>query len=250
MKVITAQPKLVAQVHDALISEIAQGRLKPGERIIQEQIAELLGVSRQPVQQALLLLRDQGVLHDAPGRGLMVAPMDPQYVSNIYDVRAMLEGLAFRRAAELSADCARKLGPALIDKGWEAASSGSVAALIAADLEFHGLIHHLCRNPLIAPTLEAQWTCTQRVMGEALIRNGTPRAIWSQHEAMLEAVMTSDGDAAERLAREHVECAAAVVVERLRDEARAAADAPGAFTGGTRNSKVRNPTDASRVHGL
>ena len=127
MKVIAAPPKLVVQVHDALVSEIAQGKLKPGERMIQEQIAQELGVSRQPVQQALLLLRNQGVLHDAPGRGLIVAPMDPEYVRNMYDVRATMEGLTFRRAAELSVDCLRKLGPALIKRGWEAVSSRSVA---------------------------------------------------------------------------------------------------------------------------
>ena len=53
--------------------------------------------------------------------------MDPEYVRNMYDVRATMEGLAFRRAAELSVDCLRKLGPALIKRGWEAVSSRSVA---------------------------------------------------------------------------------------------------------------------------
>ena len=220
MKVIAVPPKLVVQVHEALVSEIAQGKLKPGERIIQEQIAQELGVSRQPVQQALLLLRNQGVLHDAPGRGLIVAPMDAEHVRNMYDVRAMMEGLAFRRAAELSVDCLRKLGPALIKRGWEAVSSTSVTALIAADLTFHSLIHHLSKNPLIAPMMEAQWTYTQRVMGEVLIHEETPREIWTQHETMLEAVMAGDGDAAERLARRHIERAAAIVIERLRSDAR------------------------------
>ena len=66
MKVIATQPKLVEQVHEAIVSDISAGKLKPGERIIQEQIAQVLGVSRQPVQQALLLLRNQGLLRDAP----------------------------------------------------------------------------------------------------------------------------------------------------------------------------------------
>ena len=68
MKILEFQPKLVEQVHDAILSEITAGRLQPGARIIQEQIAQELGVSRQPVQQALLLLRNQGVLRDAAGR--------------------------------------------------------------------------------------------------------------------------------------------------------------------------------------
>ena len=57
MKALTVQPNLVDQVRDALLDEIASGRMPPGERVIQEQIAQALGVSRQPVQQALLLLR-------------------------------------------------------------------------------------------------------------------------------------------------------------------------------------------------
>ncbi len=54
-------------MHEAILPEIASGRLQPGSRIIQEQLAQKLGVSRQPVQQALALLRKQGVLRDAPG---------------------------------------------------------------------------------------------------------------------------------------------------------------------------------------
>ena len=65
MKVIATQPKLVEQVREAIVSEISAGKLKPGERVIQEQIALILGVSRQPVQQALLL-RNQGLLRDVP----------------------------------------------------------------------------------------------------------------------------------------------------------------------------------------
>lgn len=235
MKVIATQPKLVAQVHQALLSEIAQGRLPPGSRIIQEQLAQELGVSRQPVQQALLLLRNQGVLADAPGRGLIVAPLDPDYVRSLYDIRAVIEGLAFRRAAERSAAQARRLGPMLIEQGRAAVASGTVSEVIAADLRFHAFIHELSRNTLIAPMMEAQWTCTQRVMGEAFLNAGAARDIWTQHEALLAAVIDGDGDRADELARRHIAEAAAVVVDRLLQErqadASAAAPALHTFTG-------------------
>lgn len=235
MKVIATQPKLVAQVHQALLSEIAQGRLPPGSRIIQEQLAQELGVSRQPVQQALLLLRNQGVLADAPGRGLIVAPLDPDYVRSLYDIRAVIEGLAFRRAAERSAAQARRLGPMLIEQGRAAVASGTVSEVIAADLRFHAFIHELSRNTLIAPMMEAQWTCTQRVMGEAFLNAGAARDIWTQHEALLAAVIDGDGDRADELARRHIAEAAAVVVDRLLQErqadASAAALALHSFTG-------------------
>lgn len=216
MKVIAAQPKLVAQVHQALLSEIAQGRLPPGTRIIQEQIAQELGVSRQPVQQALLLLHNDGVLREAPGRGLIVAPLDLDTVRDIYDVRAVVEGLAFRRAAERGCDLARRLGPTLIEKGRAAVDSGTIPELIAVDHEFHGFIHGLAKNTLIGPLMQAQWTCTQRVMGEALLHAGTVRDVWTQHETMLDAVIEGDGDQAEQLARRHIAEAAAVVIDRLQ----------------------------------
>ena len=224
MKVLATQPKLVEQVHDAIVSEISAGKLKPGERIVQEQIAQLLGVSRQPVQQALLLLRKQGVLRDAPGRGLIVASLDSDQVSSMYDIRAVLEGLAFRRAAEHNAERARKQGPALIQNGRKAAAGSSVAAMIAADLKFHDFIYRLSENPLIAPLMEAQWTSTQRVMGEVLMRDELPRDIWDQHEALLDAVMAGDGAAAETLARQHITQAATVMISRLRSEAAASAE--------------------------
>ena len=222
MRVLAAQPKLVEQVHEAIVSEISSGKLKPGERIIQEQIAQVLGVSRQPVQQALLLLRNQGVLRDAPGRGLIVASLDLDQVGNMYDVRAVMEGLAFRKAAERNAERARKQGPALFQNGRKAVAAGSVAAMIAADLKFHDFIYSLSENPLIAPTMDAQWTYTRRVMGEVLMRDELPRDIWDQHEAMLDAVMAGDGAAAEALARQHIDQAAAVMIGRLRSEAAAA----------------------------
>ena len=108
MKAIAVQPNLVEQVKNALLEEITSGKLNPGERIIQEQIAQALGVSRHPVQQALLLLKNQGVLKEASGRGLVVAPLDAEHVEDIYEMRAAIEGMACRLAATLRADHARK----------------------------------------------------------------------------------------------------------------------------------------------
>lgn len=71
MKALATTPPLAEQVRDAILAEIASGRLVPGERIIQERVTHALGVSRQPVQQALNLLRNQGVLQEAHGRGLI-----------------------------------------------------------------------------------------------------------------------------------------------------------------------------------
>jgi len=219
VKVLQSQPKLVEQVHDAILAEIASGSLAPGARIIQEQIAKELGVSRQPVQQALLLLRNQGVLQDAPGRGLLVAPLDLDFVKKMYDMRAVIEGLAFQQAALMNPERAKREGPGFLKQGRQAVASGSVRDMIAADMAFHAFIYELAENPLIAPAMDTHWIQAQRVMGEVLMRDDQPRNIWDQHEALLNRIANGDSDAAEKLAREHILQAAAFMIERLTEQA-------------------------------
>ena len=218
MKTLQLGPSLVDQVHKAILAEIASGRLRPGGRIIQEQLAQELGVSRQPVQQALTLLRKEGVLSDAPGRGLQVAPLDLDHVRHMYEVRAVIEGLAFRSAAKSNATEVARRAPALIRAGRKAVAAQSFTDMIAADMALHHFIYAQSGNPLVAPSMETHWTQTQRVMGEVLMRDDKPRDIWDQHEAMLEAVATGDGPQAEALARRHILDAADFMIERLQAE--------------------------------
>ena len=215
MKILSVQPNLVEQVHEAILLEISSGKLAPGTRIIQEQIAAELGVSRQPIQQALLLLRNQGLLRDAPGRGLIVAPLDPDHIRQMYDVRAVIEGLAFRKAALNNAAAAKREGPDFITKGREAAKNGSVTDLIAADMAFHHFVYSLSENLLVAPTMDTHWTYTQRVMGEVLMRDEKPRDIWDQHESLLQSIISGDGETAETHAREHILAAADFIIARI-----------------------------------
>jgi DNA-binding GntR family transcriptional regulator len=217
LKALASTPNLVEQVRNAILDEVIAGKIGPGERIIQEQIAQALGVSRQPVQQALALLRNQGVLQDAPGRGLIVTPLDPEYAQQMYDVRAALEGLASRRAAEKNAALAAKQGPALLETGRKAVASGAVAKMIAADIRFHEFLYTLSGNELIAPALATHLTYTQRMMGEVLIRDAKPRDIWDQHADILAAVIRGDGATAEALTRSHIQQAASFMVGRIRE---------------------------------
>ncbi len=219
MKALAIQPNLAQQVHDALLVEIAAGRLAPGSRLVQDQVARQLGVSRQPVQQALLLLRKQGVLRDAPGRGLEVTPIDPDEVQHMYDIRAVIEGLAARLAAQTNAERAGRLGPALIDAGRKAVAAASVPKMVAADTKFHEFIYSLGGNPLVAPFMAPHWTATQRVMGEVLLRDEKPRDIWDQHDEILQAIVAGDAQRAELCARRHISQAAGFMVARLRSQA-------------------------------
>ena len=232
MKALALAPPLVEQVRDAILDEIAGGRLAAGSRVIQEQVAQQLGVSRQPVQQALLLLRELGVLRDAPGRGLEVAPLVPDEVEHIYELRAVLEGLEARRAAERGAARAARDGPAVIAAGRAAVASGELSAMVAADQRFHRFLYELSGNPLLAPAMAAHWTQLQRAMAEVLVRDERPRDIWDQHAAILDAVAAGDAAGAEAQACAHLTQAAGYMVARLRAAAAASAPNSAAAAGG------------------
>ena len=243
MKALAPAPTRVEQVREAILAEIASGALAPGARVIQELIAADLGVSRQPVQQALLLLRKQGLLHEAPGRGLIVAPLDVEQSRHMYEIRAVIEGLAARNAAQRHAAAAAAEGPALIDTGRKAVRSGQIPALIGADMAFHALLYRLSANPLIADAMTPHWAWTQRVMGEVMVHDERPRDIWDQHAAILEAVVAGDALRAEKLARQHVMQAGDFMLARVGPKA-STADAGAASAGRARRKTPDAPASS------
>jgi DNA-binding GntR family transcriptional regulator len=217
MAQLQAQPTLVEQVVNAIVSEIVDGDLPANARLIQDDLARAYGVSRQPVQQALLLLRDRGLVREAPGRGLIVSPLDVDFVRNLYEVRAMLDGLAARLAAERGAERAKEEGQAYIDAGRVAVKSGSLSAQIEADMRFHAFINELSGNPLIGETTAPHWPYLRRVMGEVLRDDEQmPEVILEEHVAILDAVIAGQGAQAEALSREHILRAAKIFVARLQ----------------------------------
>src|ERR1700748_45534 len=205
MSQVQAQPTLVEQVVNAIVSEIVEGELPANSRLIQDDLARAYGVSRQPVQQALLLLRDRGMVKGAPGRGLIVSPLDVGFVRNLYEIRAMLDGLAARLAAERGAERARIEGPAFLDMGRAAVESGSLNEQIEADMQFHAFINELADNALIGETTAPHWPYLRRVMGEVLREDEQmPQSILSEHAAILDAIIAGDGARAEALSRDHI----------------------------------------------
>ena len=217
MASVQTQPTLVEQVVNAIVSEIVDGELPANSRLIQDELARAYGVSRQPVQQALLLLRDRGLVREAPGRGLIVSPLDVDFVRNLYEIRALLDGLAARLAAERGAERARVEGPAFLEAGRAAVDSGSLHDQIEADMHFHAFIVELAANPLIGETTAPHWPYLRRVMGEVLRDDAQmPQTILSEHVAILDAIVAGDAARAETLSRDHISRAAKIFVQRLQ----------------------------------
>ncbi len=217
MQILRPQLTLVEQVYEAILSQIESGRYGGDARLVQEEVAETLGVSRQPVRQALMLLRNEGVLMTAPGRGLMVVPLEASKVRDLYEIRASLDALASRKAAERGSERARAEGLAFIERGRAAIRAQSISEMIAADMAFHHFLYKLSGNARIAETAASHWSYLRCVMGAVLMTGTTPNEIWDQHEAILQAVANGDAALAEQLAREHIEHAANGVLTNLNE---------------------------------
>ncbi len=216
MRALATQPSLVQRVCDAIVSEIVAGRLPAGMRLIQDDLARALGVSRQPVQQALLLLRNQGIVREASGRGLIVAPLVAAEVRDLYQLRGAMEALAAKLAASKGAKTLKTQGPALIARGRAALQRGSLEDQIVADIDFHSLLAQASGNALLKESMAPHWPKFRRIMAEVL-REGEQgsRRVWDEHEAILAAVASGDASRSEQLCREHLTKASDLVVDRI-----------------------------------
>jgi DNA-binding GntR family transcriptional regulator len=210
---LEAAPDLVDQVYRRLLDAISEGSLAPGQRITQEDIAEQLAVSRQPVLQALRLLKKDGFVQDAPGRGLLVAPLDAGWTLQVYQVRGALDALA----ASLAAQARFQLDPRIIANGRGAARGQDVQAMIDADLAFHDAIYAASGNPLIAQTAHQHWRHLRRVMGAVLQQTRQRDSVWDEHEQIARAIADGDAARAAQLMETHARQAASNLAERLPD---------------------------------
>src|ERR1043165_271481 len=216
MRPFLPEPDLSERVHDAVLNAICSGELKYGARIPTEDRANQLGVSRQPVLQAMMLLRREGFLIDAGRKGVAVAPLDMQQVRNLYVVRAALDGAAARLAAANFTPELSHRGRLLLDVGRRAGASGNVPAAIEADIDFHLFVYEASGNPLIGETAQPHWQHLRRVMAAALSEGDLRGSVWDEHEGILRALEAGQVAEAEELCRGPAEQMADILTGRLK----------------------------------
>lgn len=226
MRHLALERSLTDRTYDAILDAICGGELPAGTRVNQDELAARLNVSRQPVVQALALLKVQGFVRESGRRGVVVAPLDATSIANLYEFRSALDGAASRGAAARGKADAKLWGPALIAEGRAAFASGSVKRMVQADMKFHRFIYDLCGNPIIAETAALHWHHIRRLIG-GYLQHYPMRNVWDEHQAILDAVMNGDAATAEAAARHHADNAAAKFTALLKTQDQAATAAKG-----------------------
>jgi DNA-binding GntR family transcriptional regulator len=211
-------PNLIDQVYARILEAITDRSLLPGQRIRQNELADKLGVSRQPVSHALHLLHRQGLVAESGRRGFEVTQLDPARIRQLYEVRGAIDALAARLAADRvkseAAGCARL--EAALRAGHGITRTTPLNELIALDVEFHCAIYHLAGNPVIEETIAPQWPHMRRSMATVLSELDYRDSAWAEHATIAGHVLAGEAKAAERAALAHAQTAGRMTEERLR----------------------------------
>ncbi|HEY0181465.1 MAG TPA: FCD domain-containing protein, partial [Rhodopila sp.] len=179
----------------------------------------------QPVSHALHLLKRQGLVEETGGKGMRVVPLDPVRVTQLYQVREVVDGLAARLAAHAVAagaaaqedisDLNRQLK---VGATFDAATP--VPVLVRADTDFHRILYRLSGNPAIEEMTSPLWPHLMRSMAAVLREPEYAARVWRhEHAAILRHVLAGDATRAEQAAREHAAAAAFRTAERLQPNA-------------------------------
>ncbi|WP_245797787.1 GntR family transcriptional regulator [Mangrovactinospora gilvigrisea] len=189
------------ETYEALLERIVEGGLRPGQRMVERDLAAELGVSRVPVREALRRLSVEGLVVLVPRQGALVAPFTPADVEDLFDVRERLEGLAARRAAERAdADDLAALG-GLLDAARAARDAGDERDFARANAGFHLAVVRASGNALLEQMTAPLAQKLRWLFRLTADRDGAQQC--AEHAALLAAVSAGDADRAEALAREH-----------------------------------------------
>lgn len=223
MKPFAPEPALTERVRDAIVGAIVDGTFRAGERLAQEDLAQRLGVSRQPVSHALSVLKDQGILVELGRKGLTVAPVEPERLCQLYAVRGRLDALAAGLAAARVAAGTAPAGllaevEALLAGQSEPSAAGDFGRKVEADVAFHTAIYRLSGNPVIEEVARPHWVHFRRSIQAVLAEPGEHPLVWRQHCAIFAAIRGGDAQDAERLSLDHAGTAAARTAARLLHE--------------------------------
>jgi DNA-binding GntR family transcriptional regulator len=219
MEALGQSKKLVDQAYDVILDALCDGTFKPGERLTQEDIADRLNVSRQPITHALAVLKSQGFLVPSGRRGLTVTSLEPEFLRAIYQLRSAVEPLAVELATPRLDPGSIAMGRGLVERGKVVVLSGDAKACLEADMNFHSFLYDLSGNLLIGHTMRFHWMHMRRGMGQVLSFPGMSISVWKEHSGIFEAMVAGEPSIAAGLMRRHLLDA----FERVRRESSALA---------------------------
>jgi DNA-binding GntR family transcriptional regulator len=190
-------------VYDALIDLIVGGELPPGQHMVETDLARQLGVSRQPIREALHRMEAEGWVDLRPSQGAFVHVPTDSEVDNLLDVRALLEAETARLAARAPSPAQVARLREISREGQAAAEAGDFGEAVAVNSLFHAEVAAIGGNEVLAELADivgrrVQWYYR-------LVAPERGRGSWTEHGELIDAISERDAERAESLARKHTE---------------------------------------------
>lgn len=189
-------------VADALRQAILSGQFKPGDRLPEPQLAEMFGVSRNPIREALHILSHEGLIEINRRKGARVQLLSYDEIAETIELRAELEGLSARNAARHRDEQTRAALCELLEAGNAAYAADDMEALRTLNDQFHTALAAASRNRYLAEFMRTLRDRTYWLFSTKTYERAADS--WLEHARILEAVVASDEKKAATLASEHV----------------------------------------------
>lgn len=189
-------------ITERLRDQILINQLKPGERLIADDLALTFGVSRSMIREALLLLATEGFINIIPRKGTFVTQMSAKQANDLFEVRLLLEGQVASLAAERRTDENLRDLRETADRGLAAALAGNVDQLPALNTRFHNLLADTADNDYLTETLSRLSNIIQWVYSRRIIERSTDS--WKEHLRIVDAIEQMDPAAAKAAAHDHI----------------------------------------------
>lgn len=192
-------------VFDVLMNAIMQGQLSPGERLLEVQLADEMGVSRTPVREAIRRLELEGFVVMVPRKGAYVAGLSVDDVESVYEIRTALETLAVRLAAQrMEAEDYRQLDE-LAEQMTATWQERNVDQWVALDARFHELLYTFSRNERLVQMMSNIMEQLSRYRIISLANVEVRQNSLAEHQKVIEALKRRDSEQAAAAAALHIE---------------------------------------------
>jgi DNA-binding GntR family transcriptional regulator len=188
-------------VADAIVNAVALGSLKPGQRIVEADLAAMLKVSRVPIREAIKILDAQGILIVTPNRGARVAPFDAAVIEEVFEVRLALEKIAIRGALEAYRREPRKIDALheIVSRMERVARWNDWAEFRKCDVEFHREICRASGNEIVRKLWEAIARHITIIFGRELALEGDFQVVIDQHSRLIASLEALDAGVEDEL---------------------------------------------------
>ena len=198
-------------VRESIRGLVIDGALRPGDRLVERQLADRLGVSRVPVREALRQLVHEGFAEERPTRGMVVRRLDESDVETLFDVRRALEDLLCERVVATATEADLDRVEALVAQAHDALARGDLRETVALNAAFHAALVEVAGSGVLASVMEP----VSGRMKWLLSQHDEPEVMHAEHAAILRAFRARDVAAAQQLCRDHLATSRAAVASRV-----------------------------------